>query len=117
MNVALIINAACLDKANALAEVMGWGPNSYSVPLSPDGTEPATHWGLNVAEARPEFLAMLAGAAEGEMPDGLIAAGYPAADFTDVIEALSVWTATPYEDAIAAMGLKAVTGSSVTITL
>ncbi len=26
---------------NAVGEAMGWGPTSYSVPLSADGSEPA----------------------------------------------------------------------------
>ena len=32
---------------NAVGEAMGWGPASYSVPLSADGSEPATYYGLH----------------------------------------------------------------------
>lgn len=33
------------DSINLVAESHGYGPNSLSVPLSPDGNEPATHYG------------------------------------------------------------------------
>ncbi len=32
---------------NAVGEAMGWGPASYSVPLSADGSEPSTYYGLH----------------------------------------------------------------------
>jgi len=41
-----IVPAAYWDVANQLSSAQGWGPDSYSVPLSADGSEPATHYGL-----------------------------------------------------------------------
>jgi hypothetical protein len=43
---------------NAVAEAMGWGPENYSVPLSADGSEPATHYGLHawVGEAFQQMV-------------------------------------------------------------
>lgn len=32
---------------NAVGETMGWGPDNYSVPLSANGLEPPTHYGLH----------------------------------------------------------------------
>lgn len=43
---------------NTVGEAMGWGPNNFSVALSADGLEPATHWGLHawVSEAFQEMI-------------------------------------------------------------
>lgn len=105
MNVVLVIPATLLDKANALGEAMGWGPNNYSVPLSSNGSEPATHWSLNLAEAGPEFLAMLEAAGEGQMPKGL---DFPPKDFAAVLGGLAVWMGTPHSEAVETMGLRLV---------
>lgn len=63
----LIIPADLRDDANALAEALGHGPSNYSVPLSPTGGEPATHWGLHTW-AQQSFIDMLEADA---MPKGL----------------------------------------------
>ena len=42
-----ILMLAQVATGNAVGEAMGWGPASYSVPLSADGSEPATHYGLH----------------------------------------------------------------------
>ncbi|MEN9936054.1 MAG: hypothetical protein RLZZ387_2633 [Chloroflexota bacterium] len=36
-----------VDTGNAVSEAMGWGSPAYTVPLSADGSEPASHWGLH----------------------------------------------------------------------
>ena len=82
----LIIPEAQRDKANALGEALGHGPNNYSVALSPTGSEPATHWGGR-GEVTDEFIAMIADAAQGNPPPGL---DYPAADLSEVLGALIV---------------------------
>jgi hypothetical protein len=43
----LILPTEQVETGNAVAQAMGWGPDNYSVPLSPTGSEPATHWGLH----------------------------------------------------------------------
>lgn len=80
----LILPAALRDAGNALAEAMGWGSCNYSVPLSADGQEPATHYGLH-AWVADTFLSLLEAAGEGIMPEGL---DYPAEDFASVVGAL-----------------------------
>ena len=80
----LIIPEAQRDKANALGEALGHGPNNYSVALSPTGNEPATHWGGR-GEVTDEFIAMIADSAQGNPPAGL---DYPAADLAEVLGAL-----------------------------
>lgn len=77
----LIIPAVLRDKADALGEAMGHGPASYSVPLSADGSEPATRYGLH-SWVDQGFVDMLDA---GVMPDGL---DYPVEDFAAVIGSL-----------------------------
>jgi hypothetical protein len=43
----LIIPASMYEQGNIIGDHMGWGPNNFSVPLSSDGSEPATHYGLH----------------------------------------------------------------------
>lgn len=75
----LITPATQYHAANALAEAMGWsepGWPAYSVPLSPTGAEPATHWGLRTGAA--PIAAMIAGAAQGALPEELAGTFEPA---------------------------------------
>lgn len=41
----IIVTATNLDACRALAEANGAGPDNFSVALSADGNEPATHYG------------------------------------------------------------------------
>ncbi|KPL68049.1 hypothetical protein SZ64_07900 [Erythrobacter sp. SG61-1L] len=85
MALVLIVPAALLEAANALGAALGHGPQSYSIALSPSGEAPASHFGLNLVEPDQAFLAMLAGAGEGVMPQGL---EFPAGDFAEVMAGL-----------------------------
>jgi hypothetical protein len=67
----LILPAAMRDAGNAVAEAMGWGPDNYSVPLSADGSAPATHYGLH-AWTDDQFKGWVEGTAP--LPDGMDAA-------------------------------------------
>ena len=58
LSTVLILPLDQVATGNAVAEAMGWGPNNYSVALSADGSEPATHWGLH-AWAGNEFEQMV----------------------------------------------------------
>lgn len=93
--ISLIIPASIKADADTLAQYMGWadpGAPSYTIPLSADGSEPATHWGLHIVNPPPVFLAMLDSAAEGEMPTELAEAGYPEAAFLAIMGALLTGT-------------------------
>lgn len=86
----LIVPVDTVDKARSLAAAMGWGETgNYSVPLSADGSEPASHYGMNpwVTE---EFVAMVTNAGAGVLPQELLAAGYPPADLVAVLSSLTV---------------------------
>jgi len=68
----LVVSADNQAIGNQLAEALGHGPNNYSVPLSADGSEPATHFGCR-AQVNDVFVAMVQSASQGELPeiDGL----------------------------------------------
>jgi hypothetical protein len=67
-------SAVCLVPAdkqeigNRLAEGLGHGPNNYSVPLSGDGSLPATHYGCR-AQVNEVFVAMVQSASTGDFPE------------------------------------------------
>ena len=44
-----IITDSMLVDANLLSEVLGFGPNTYSVGLSVDGSEPSRHYAFHAA--------------------------------------------------------------------
>lgn len=56
---ASIVAAANAEQVNSYFEGIGSGPDNHSVPLSPDGSEPATHFGMSLP-ASQEFLDMMA---------------------------------------------------------
>lgn len=80
--VALIVPDPQREAANRIAGVMGWGAACYSVPLSVDGLEPASHWGLSTA-ATQSFVTGLLMAETGNTPQGV-----DPADMTAVLPVL-----------------------------
>jgi hypothetical protein len=69
---ALILPATDRDDGNKLAVALGrdvWPGNTFSVPLSVDGTEPATHYGALSAATDQTFIDTLNGATQGTLPD------------------------------------------------
>lgn len=86
----LILPDDQLATGNAVGEAMGLGPNNFSVALSADGLEPATHWGLHawVSEA---FEAMIE---TGVYPPEVADAGITKADYDAMLAVLisSFWT-------------------------
>lgn len=75
---------------NAVSEAMGWGSPAYTIPLSADGTEPASHYGLHTWSDEA-FQAML----ESQVyPPQLAQAGITEAAYAAMIGAL-VWSFWP----------------------
>jgi hypothetical protein len=71
LSIVMIIPAALQDKANKLACALGHDVlpgNTFSVPLSADGSEPATHYGCRTA-AQQNFVDLLTAAGQGSLPD------------------------------------------------
>lgn len=66
-SVVLLVPQQWQSSGNQLAEAMGHGPNNFSVPLSADGNEPATHYGCR-SQAKHEFVHMLEVAAASGFP-------------------------------------------------
>jgi len=50
-----IIPAALKDDANLLSQILQFGPNSYSVGLSPAGEEPFTHFGFHATSGQTTY--------------------------------------------------------------
>ena len=67
-SVVLIIPAAVQDQADQVAAGLGHGPNNFSVPLSSDGSEPATWYGCR-AQTQQSFIDMLTAAGQGTLPE------------------------------------------------
>lgn len=100
----LIIPAALRAEANALGAALGHGPDSYSVALSADGLEPATHYGLNFVDPAPAFLDMIE---QGSPPPDL---DFSPGDFAAVMAGLIAETGD-FASVTAACGLQPITTS------
>lgn len=90
LSTVLILPDALRDEGNRMGAAMGWGPENFSVPLSADGSEPATHWGLHAwaADTFPDLMA------SETIPPELDEAGFTQAEW-DAIRAgmiQSYWT-------------------------
>jgi hypothetical protein len=86
----LILPLDQVATGNAVGNAMGWGPESYSVPLSADGSEPATHYGLH-AWAGDAFQQMIETA---YYPPEVEAAGISQAEY-DAMMALLIYSFWP----------------------
>ena len=98
MSGVFILPAAMRDAGNAFGEQMGWGSPSYSIPLSPTGAEPATHWGAR-ADLYPGFFDLLGNPPEDALPllDALVL------DVRDIGDPYGHWS-----EVIAAQGLQVI---------
>ena len=54
----LILPSAYRDAGNSFGVQQGWGEGNFSVALSADGSEPATHWGCR-ADVSQSFVDMV----------------------------------------------------------
>ena len=57
-SIVMIAPTDVVSDANALCLDLGWGSDNFLIPLSADGAEPATHFGLRASES-PDFAAAL----------------------------------------------------------
>lgn len=71
--IAIIVPDADVAAARDLASDTGWGEGCYSVPLSADGTAPATHWGLSTAGTQRTVDVLNGAPMEGVEPGRLAA--------------------------------------------
>lgn len=66
-SVVLLIPAAVQAQADQVAAGLGHGPNNFSVPLSENGSEPATYYGCRT-QAQQSFIDLLTAVGGGELP-------------------------------------------------
>ena len=85
----LILPDAYRDAGNAFGVEKGWGDNNFSVALSADGSEPATHWGCR-ADVGPSFVEMVENPdpESGPLIEGLIHS------FNDALAPYDHWVET-----------------------
>ena len=62
-SIVMIAPADAVSDANALCSDLGWGSDNFLIPLSADGAEPATHFGLRASESH-DFATALSEALE-----------------------------------------------------
>ncbi len=90
LSAVIIVPAALQDVANRLSCALGYDElpgNTFSIGLSADGSGPATHYGCRTA-AKLEFVAIMSGAAGGDLPEIEWADyGVTAADIAEVLAA------------------------------
>jgi hypothetical protein len=89
----LILPAAYRDAGNAFGVAQGWGADNFSVPLSADGAEPATHYGCR-ADVTQGFLDMMADPPSEAIP--LLAV--MVSSFEDNVQPYDHWVATLAEN-------------------
>lgn len=65
-SIVMIAPAEVVSDANALCLDLGWGSDNFLIPLSADGAEPVTHFGLRASES-PDFAAALSAALEADV--------------------------------------------------
>lgn len=92
-SVPMICPAADADAISTLAEALGHGPNTMSVPLSSDGSEPATHYGAH-AWARQQFIDVVEAGRNGDIPQPLQDAGYTGDQVADLLSRLTMTVST-----------------------
>lgn len=92
LSIVMIVPAAFQDTANRLSCALGHDVlpgNTFSVPLSADASEPATHYGCRTA-AKQEFVDILTGASQGDLPDSGTDYGLTVEDIASVLAVLIV---------------------------
>lgn len=94
----LIVPAAYRDEANAFAVAQGWGENCLSVPLSPSGQEPATHWACR-AGVGPSFINMV----ENPSPESQPLVAVLIYSFEDNMDPYAHWTRVLADNNLAAV--------------
>ena len=93
LSIVMIVPADLREKANRLSCALDHDVlpvDTFSVPLSATGAEPATHYGCRTA-AQQSFVDLLTAAGQGELPDVAWADyGLTEADIPTVLAALII---------------------------
>jgi hypothetical protein len=91
---------------NGLGESLGYGPDTFTRPLSADGAAPATHSGTHVwAQPDGAFMALVTEVLAGRTPQGLEAFATPLAAVAARVESGTGAAAANWDAALIAAGL------------
>lgn len=85
----LILPDAYRAVGDAFGVAKGWGEGNFSVPLSGDGSEPATHWGCR-ADVGPSFIEMV----ENPSPENEPLVAVLIYSFSDTLAPYDHWAET-----------------------
>lgn len=91
MHAVLIAPAAFRAAGNALSTALGYGDDTYSVPLYPATTpaETPTHYGASTP-VTADFVALVQAAEQGNIPPALEALGYTGSAVQSLIQQIIV---------------------------
>ena len=82
----LILPAAYRAAGNAFGVAQGWGEGNFSVPLSADANEPASHYGC-LAQVTQGFLDLMA----NPPPEAAPLLAVMVSDFSDTLDPFVHW--------------------------
>lgn len=91
----LILPDAYRAAGNAFGVAQGWGEDNFSVPLSADGLEPATHYGCR-AEVDQVFIESV----ENPTPEAAPLVSVMIYSFADGVQPYDHWIATLAENGL-----------------
>ena len=109
MKCVLICNAEDRTQANFLAQTFGYGPDNFSVPLSADGSGPATHYGgFASGGVSSGFVQLMADAGQGILPDIEWPDEMPVSEAQSLLSKLFVRFDEGWSTILSELGLKVV---------
>ena len=69
-SIVLLCQAADQADSNTIAELLGYGPNTFSLPAGPEGATDPTHY-FNHSFGAQAFVDMVQALGEGTPPEGM----------------------------------------------
>lgn len=82
----LILPADLKSQGNSVGDTMGWGPESYTIPISDNGYD-ITHWGLR-ADVDDQFIRWITGVDPLPLPEAQTVLASLTYDFSGEIHCL-----------------------------
>lgn len=110
-NVVLVVPTDLRDKINSICEDLGYGPNTFSIPLAADEKSEPTHWSVNY-ENPPEAFLKLVDELQGSVEQDLIKdQKIDAADLSSFSKELISATEVDHKESVENLSLKIVEGA------
>ena len=109
MGTVLICNKEDQDKANLLADLFGYGPENFSIPLSSTGSEPVTHVGGYLANGVDQsFVNLILDANIGVLPPFDWPPELPVTDVILLLPKLTIRFNDQWENVLTELNLKTI---------